>query len=237
MTLSPVLDRLRAVVFDLDDTLYLERNYAFSGYQAVAATLATELGWNAMEARRFVHDCRRQFCRGDRASIFNQVLAAWEIFSHRRLDACIQTYRHHSPQIRLLRDADECLTLCQSNPQLWLALITDGDAIAQQRKVEALGLDRCFHQIICTGQWGREFWKPHPRAFLDVEQAATACGPQCIYIADNPHKDFLAPTALGWQTIRVRRPRSLHFAVPTSSDRASIRESPDLRFFSPSLFP
>jgi len=36
------------------------------------------------------------------------------------------------------------------------------------------------------------------------------------YVADNPLKDFAGPGALGWLTVRVRRPDGLHYAAENS---------------------
>jgi putative hydrolase of the HAD superfamily len=39
-----------------------------------------------------------------------------------------------------------------------------------------------------------------------------------VYVADNPAKDFVAPRALGWATVRVRRAGSLHQRVESGPD-------------------
>ena len=41
---------------------------------------------------------------------------------------------------------------------------------------------------------------------------------QFAYVADNPQKDFAAPLQLGWLTVRIRRPGSLHEGVISGSD-------------------
>ena len=65
-----------------------------------------------------------------------------------------------------------------------------------------------------TDGWGIGYRKPHPRAFRDIMDHYQTLPPsRFAYIADNPHKDFLAPKQLGWWTIRMRRPMGLHFAV------------------------
>ncbi len=43
-------------------------------------------------------------------------------------------------------------------------------------------------------------------------------GADNVYLADNPRKDFVAPRALGWRTVRVRRPESLHVDVDSGED-------------------
>jgi len=32
----------------------------------------------------------------------------------------------------------------------------------------------------------------------------------CIYVADNPAKDFIAPNALGWGTVFIKRPGGIY---------------------------
>jgi putative hydrolase of the HAD superfamily len=38
------MSRIRAIIFDIDDTLYPERDYVLSGYRAVADAFAGRLG-------------------------------------------------------------------------------------------------------------------------------------------------------------------------------------------------
>jgi len=95
----------------------------------------------------------------------------------------------------------------------------------QNAKIDALGIRSLFDLILLTDAWGREFWKPHPRAF----QAAVAhfgLEPGAfVYVSDNPAKDFLAPNALGWHTVRIRRPGGVYageVAPPGGEPRHTI---------------
>ncbi len=36
----------------------------------------------------------------------------------------------------------------------------------------------------------------------------------CVYVADNPAKDFVAANALGWRTVLVKRPDALYADCP-----------------------
>ncbi len=57
-------------------------------------------------------------------------------------------------------------------------------------------------------------WKLSPRVFGVARQGYSSG--QCVYIADNPLKDFIAPAALGWMPlIRVRRAGALHADLAT----------------------
>jgi putative hydrolase of the HAD superfamily len=51
-----------------------------------------------------------------------------------------------------------------------------------------------------------------------VESQAGYNGDECVYVADNPIKDFIGPKALGWGTVRIRRKQGLHFAAESVGD-------------------
>ena len=61
---------IRAVVFDLDDTLYPEVEYVRSGYRVIAATLSGG-DW---DQNRIYDLLWQEFSEGDRRRVFNVVL-------------------------------------------------------------------------------------------------------------------------------------------------------------------
>ena len=91
-----------------------------------------------------------------------------------------------------------------------LAIISDGPQKVQQNKIDALQLQKRFDRIILTDAWGPDFWKPHPRAFQEIERIWDYHSSACLYIADNAQKDFQAPRKLGWNTIQIRRPQGIY---------------------------
>jgi putative hydrolase of the HAD superfamily len=86
-----------------------------------------------------------------------------------------------------------------------LGIISDGPQQMQANKVEALGLIGRVDEIILTDAWGRQYWKPHVRAFEEMASRLRVSPQECLYVADNPSKDFIAPNALSWRTVQVRR--------------------------------
>ena len=192
-------------VFDIDDTLYLERDYVASGFQAAGRWAAK---W--IPIGDFAEQCWRRFAAGQRGSIFDEVLRE----SGREVDpelvsALVEVYRTHAPSIALAPDAARALKAISHVASI--AVISDGPAASQSRKAEALGLSAFAAPIVLTDVLGSEFRKPHPRAFQQVQESRPAGA--YLYIADNPLKDFAAPKQLGWTTVRVRRPHGLHFTM------------------------
>lgn len=197
------------VVFDLDDTLYLERDYVASGFAAVGRVAADHHGISGLESA-----ASAAFAAGARGDVFDRALGA---LGHQNpaglVPELVRVYRTHRPDIRLLPDAAAALRRYAGTG---LSVVTDGPVDSQSAKVEVLGLRDAAHPIVLTGALGPGMAKPHPRAFLDV--ARVADGRRLAYVADNPAKDFVAPAELGWRTVRIRRPGGLHSAVASGQD-------------------
>jgi putative hydrolase of the HAD superfamily len=208
---------IRVIALDLDDTLISETEYAFSGFEAVGEWLRERKNCAFDPAARM----KELFVTGNRRTIFDQVLS--ELGTHElagdipglvaQMVAC---YRGHRPRVSLLADARRAITRWAG--AFFLALISDGPLIMQRQKVTAVEIERQFDLVILTDEWGRQYWKPHPRAFEAVEQASGQAGPACIYIADNPQKDFIAPRARGWRTVRICRTDGVYASMSAPAE-------------------
>lgn len=214
----------RVIVCDLDDTLYPEREYARSGLCAAA---------EAAQARHGIGGLKEIFLSlfdaGVRGRIFQDALLRAGLCEPEPalLQELLQSYRNHRPSIRLFDDVQQVLPSLHRIGRL--AMLTDGYLPPQRLKVEALGLGELFDPIVYTEELGREFWKPSPRGFLAIEQSCGVDARECVYIADNPRKDFVAPRQLGWRTIRVRRSGTEHGAMDAAAELAADIEVPGFR--------
>lgn len=208
--------RIQGIVFDLDDTLYPEWSYVQSGFAAVARAFADRLAAPFDIAARMAELARSP----QRGRVFNALCEEAGVTDP---DDCatrmVETYRTHDPIIELFPDARAALDRYRG--QIPMGLISDGYLVTQNTKLNALGIREMFHTVLLTDQWGREYWKPHPRAFERM-MASLALPPDAIlYVSDNPAKDFVAPNRLGWQTVRIVRPGGVHAdAVAPSGGQA-----------------
>ncbi|MHC4063526.1 MAG: HAD family hydrolase [Planctomycetota bacterium] len=209
----------QAIIFDLDDTLYPEREFAFSGYQAVAGAFAGRLGESASN---LVTRMRELFDTPDRRRVFDVILAEasmTEADAIALLAEMIATYRGHHPTISLHADADAALLRLRGRYRL--GLISDGPLQMQRNKIAALGLQGRFGEVILTDRWGREFWKPHQRAFQEISRRLAVPADHCLYVADNPTKDFVAANSLGWRSVFVKRPDGIYADRPAPEGGAA----------------
>ena len=195
----------RLVVLDVDDTLYLERDYVHSGFHAVDGVVSTKFGVEGFFATAWP-----AFLNGQRRTIFNQALQSLGVpDTDEIVSSLVQAYRTHTPTISLMPDAEEFLRL--QRPEAHLAVITDGPVDSQRAKVEALGLPELVDAIILTGERGPDWGKPSPRAFTELQEQFGMKAADCTYYGDNPIKDFGGPALLGWNTVRIQRVGGLHF--------------------------
>lgn len=200
----------QVLVFDLDDTLFSERDYVRSGFAAVDTHLRATHGRAGFFEASWV-----MFCEGLRGRIIDMALAEMSLPATPELvGELIGVYRSHDPVISLYPDVARVIPLLRARART--AIVSDGPLVSQRRKVEVLGLEALFAPIILTDAWGRSFWKPHEGAFRAIEAITNARGADCLYAGDNPQKDFTAPRRLGWRTVRMRRPGGEHAATTAS---------------------
>ena len=149
------------VAFDLDDTLYPEREFVQSGFAAVAQHLA-DLG--VIDAESFFQTATGLFVAGTRGNIFNLALERLAVgFQVERIGELVRVYREHRPQIRPFADSTNLLKFLKEKGAV-LALISDGPFQTQQNKLRALGLEAYFDHLVFTGAHGEDWGKPSPRA-------------------------------------------------------------------------
>jgi putative hydrolase of the HAD superfamily len=220
------LPRWRAVVLDLDDTLYPEAEYVRSGFRAVAARAQKTLGVPAREAAA---ELVALFERGVRGDTFDRWLASRGLDGEATVGDLVAAYRAHAPDIDPFPDAAPLLGRLRADGSA-VALLSDGDPAVQGAKLDALGLRDAFDAIVITGELGEDAGKPSPRGYEEVLRRLGDTAPgESVYVSDNPAKDFLGAHRAGMRSIRVRRPGGIYAALePETPEHAPDAEAADL---------
>lgn len=187
-----MIDTSLHVVFDLDDTLYPEIDYARSAL-AFAGTLV-EAAFAVDDAALFL---RQSFENGARDAI-GTLWKARGLPEAAKIDV-IAAMRGHRPAIDLPRASAETLQALSAQGIKW-SILTDGRSLTQRRKIEALGLNGMSGIYISEE---RGVGKPALKAYTQIVDDHPDARGFC-YIADNPAKDFVTANALGWKTIMLR---------------------------------
>jgi putative hydrolase of the HAD superfamily len=177
-------------VFDLDDTLYGERDYSKSALSFAGLLISDLFGLaDAASELLVLLDKNVQLpldCYWEKAqlpeSAKKQVIAGMNA---------------HIPDISLYPDAEMVLVKLRQSG-CGFGIITDGRSVTQRAKLRALNcLDAKYISI--SEETGVP--KTDIRRFQDF--ATTFPAGRYVYVGDNPEKDFVAPNQLGWETVML----------------------------------
>lgn len=194
---------VKAIILDLDDTLYYEVDYVKSGYQKIAA-LYPELSGVSEELWQY----------------FTEGKPAIDLFlKHHHMEAdkerCLSCYRSQMPDIVLLKEYQELLMKWRREGKK-LGIITDGRPEGQRKKIAALGLEQLVDEIIVTDEFAGtvgnvwKFRKPAKLAFQVMQMRLEVPFEDMVYIGDNQAKDFQAPMALGMRCLWLQNEKGLY---------------------------
>ncbi len=191
--LSPV----KGVIFDLDDTLYSEKQYVKSGYKRIAEYLGMK------EAEDKLWD---YFSEGK--PTIDVYLK--EIGAEDKKAKCLEIYRRQMPEISLYDGVIELLQILKEMG-IKVGIITDGRPEGQRNKIRVLGLEEFVDDIIVTDELGGvQFRKPNDISFRIMQCRWRVPFEQMVYIGDNLGKDFQAPRQLGMRGIYLMNEEGLY---------------------------
>ncbi len=219
-----ITEKIRCVVFDLDDTLSPEIEYCKSGFKVAAREIADCF---KLDRAAVYQQLYAAFARGIREKLFNAVLNELGIvYDERFVLSLVEKYRNHIPDIHL--PIQSRIILDKLRGKTAIALLTDGYMPSQQLKVQALGIECCFDVIVYTELLGRINWKPSTAGFELIMQQTGFNPSEYVYVADNPTKDFIAPNKLGWKSVWYKSAEGVHQRPPESDEQRAKFEINEL---------
>lgn len=176
------------VVFDLDDTIYSERDYQLSGYKSIIESCnllydvdITDTVYTAVNSN------------GD---VLEEIVKQLGL-SNNSKDSLIWLYRLHCPKISLSESTKQTLDIIKNNAK-HVAIVTDGRELSQRQKLYSLGLSDW--SVFISESWDEI--KPGEKRFNHIMKIMPASN--YVYIGDNIKKDFVTPNKLGWISVGLR---------------------------------
>jgi putative hydrolase of the HAD superfamily len=194
---------LRAVLFDLDGTLYdrdeLVRLVAAAQFDAFRAHL-TGVDEGAFVERVFVLDDHGY---KDRAALYAEVIAEFG------LENALAQELEHDFRTRYLASCcatpDTIDTLrCLAEHGLTLGVVTNGSARIQTEKLQALGLSDYFDAVLISEVEGVR--KPDAAIFMRALERCRVGAHETVFVGDNPDVDVFGAMAVGMKAIWKRVP-------------------------------
>lgn len=175
------------VVFDLDDTLYFEKDYQVSGYNVVIEYLVSLYSVPREDLIKTAE------AGGDVLQALANLVGVPSV-----KESLLWIYRLHKPNISLSQEAEHILKLLVERNVTTL-ILTDGRSVSQRMKLRSLGLEN--YPAFISDEFDGAV-KPNLRRFKYIEEYYPSS--KFVYVGDNPKKDFKAPNSLNWLTVGVK---------------------------------
>lgn len=209
---------IRALLFDLDDTLYRERDFLVSGFRAVADVLSAGSGRSSEE----IHAAMVLTLDNEgRRRVLPAVLETFPESGFQIADL-VDVYRGHVPSIRLFDGYAELLHELRATYRL--GIVTDGSPGVQRAKCAALGLVGAVDHILCTWENGQSMEKPHPLPFQQMLARLQVESSEALFIGDSLEKDVRGAHGVGMKCLRVGK-TSMLCSAPCGEDGDFVLDS------------
>ncbi|MGE0813484.1 MAG: HAD family hydrolase [Vicinamibacterales bacterium] len=184
----------RAVLFDLDDTLYAQERFILSGFRAVAAHVAAASPLSADDALEVLLDAF-QDARGQEL----QALAVRAGLAPAAVPGLVDLMRTHVPDLRLPELTRA--VLCALAPGWRLGIVTNGRPDIQARKVRALGLGALVSTVVYATEHGSGRGKPDRAPFLEACRRLGVAREAAVFVGDDPICDIAGARDAGLRAI------------------------------------
>ncbi len=206
MKIYKIPSDLRALIFDIDSTLYTNQAYAFEQVDCQVRQFAKERGISADEARRMVAEYRKQFAaehNGSKVSLGNTLLSFGV-----PIEQSVQWRRELLEPADFLRRDEKLideLKILQKKYQL--ICVTNNPVLPARKTLDALGISDFFPEIVGLDTCFKS--KPALEPFetaVEILSKSSESGikaENCIAIGDRYDMDIALPLKMGMGGILV----------------------------------
>ncbi|MDY6894120.1 MAG: HAD-IA family hydrolase [Thermotogota bacterium] len=190
---------IRAILFDLDDTLYDEMQFVEGGFKAVSFYISKNNNIDQNTVYQLLLDILKTHGRGH---TFDIALKELGFYSEKLVPKLVEIYRTHKPDLSSYPEVREVLSALLKQ-EYKLGLITDGNAKVQRNKVDGLNVKDFFDCMVFSDECGIGKQKPHPFPYLKAIEELEVDAREAMYVGDNPYKDFVSAKKMGMYTVRI----------------------------------
>ncbi len=198
---------IKAVIFDLDDTLISEYQFIVSGYRYMSGYLKDRLGRTPAE----IEEKLWELSRTSYSNAFNRLFDAYgEAYTDEEIKELVKVYRDHPAKVEFYPDVLPTLQAIKDKG-IPMGIISDGDPGRQRNKLQTVDGDRWFAHVILNDEFGgARYRKPDPKGFLEMVRLMGVDASEMIYIGDNPAKDFHIARDTAIRTARIKRENGIY---------------------------
>ena len=172
---------IKAVFFDLDNTLYDENYYFMSIFDLFCTR-------HNLNFQRFIN-CFDDNFRISSKDIFKDILLKNNFYTDDRQNELFDLYQRIDSNIQLYPDAIKVLNLlCKK--KIKIGIITNGVVAAQKNKIRLLNLDSFNITIFYAREKGKQYEKPNPQIYFYAAEEFNLKTESSLFVGDNPHTDI-----------------------------------------------
>ncbi len=205
------MSRLKAVLFDIDDTLFSTTQFArIARWNAVKAMVKAGLDLPEEEVLRELEEVIAEFT-SNYDSHFDQLLRRLRPKSLDRINPALVVaagvVAYHDTKFKELEPFGDVFPLLRAlrQTQVQMGVITHGLTIKQAEKLIRLGVLPFFDPrgIFISEQIGIS--KPNPKLYALALRDLGLAPNEAMYIGDNPTHDIAPPQSIGMTAVWARR--------------------------------
>jgi putative hydrolase of the HAD superfamily len=187
----------RAIVFDLDDTLYPYRRFLASGFVAIARAI----GERHRVEPRWVFDALMRASRSPaRGAEIQDCFERFELPS-REMAGEIARMENHELRLRLPRVTARLIARLRRTG--WrLGILTNGPRGIQTRKLRSLGLDDGFDAVVFAPEHGTGYGKPDVEPFAEIARLLDVAPARTVMVGDHEICDVQGAIGAGMHAVR-----------------------------------
>jgi N-acetylneuraminate synthase len=188
---------IKAIVFDLDDTLYPQIAFKRSGFAVVSRWVSENCNRKRSVVSSHLEDILKNY-GPSYPYMFDRLVEQLQL-KRNVIAEIVRVFIEHRPKIQCYRGVRTMLA--EMRKYYHLGILTDGRYSVQEKKISALELENKVDSILCSDRLGLS--KPASELFQWFEEKFNLNGRNMMYVGDNPKKDFYGGNKRDWTTVRV----------------------------------
>ncbi len=202
--------KIRAILFDLDDTLYDQTQYNLGAFELISRLVHSEAG---IDQERVFEKLREIYKRNTMSGKRNlnelvselgiEIPAEFRSEGEYAMHLARDGYHGFKPTTLTLYDGAMATLKELKRRGLKLGIITDGNVSTQKRKIEALGIAWLFDAIIYSADSTVSKGTSKLPYLAALNSTGIDHGENAMMVGDNPLADFHFANSLGMTTVRV----------------------------------
>jgi HAD superfamily hydrolase (TIGR01549 family) len=204
--IRPEWQNLRALIFDMDDTLYSSPEFKGAYRQAACDLVAEVKGIDGPEAKALYDRTRTVLAARcgytpTNALTLREFGIDWEKWRN-------QSIRTIDPRHFLLQDPEVVTTISILSSRYRLGLLTNNNRVQTDRILEILGVGSFFKSILTVSETGKT--KPDPALCFTMARLLDAPPEACLAVGDEEGIDLIPARAIGMRTYHVHHVSDIH---------------------------